>query len=347
MKPTVLVTGANGHIGASTVRSLLRRGYDVVPFVRQTSDLRSIERLGLDCRVGDVRDANSLLEAMRGCDVVIHHAAVYRLWARKPAEIIQPAVEGTRNVLDAARRNGVQRVVYTSSIVAVGYASSPDRLRTAGDWNDDARSPYFIAKTQSEREASRLSQEYGIPMVTLCPGVVLGPYDFGLTPSTREVLDFIHGRQPSFEGGTNYVHVADVGEVHAMAVTIGDPGGRYIVGGDNLHMRDVASLITRLTGVRPKHMSLTGWPAEMVGAALGLVARFSGISPPFTRELAQDAVGRYGYFDCSATNHAFGIVPRGAEEVLRDAIRWLLFTGRIRSELARRLSPDFSPDPEW
>jgi dihydroflavonol-4-reductase len=343
----VFVTGANGHIGSNTVRSLIRHGHEVVPFVRATSDLRSIEKLGLTYQFGDVRDYPSLLKAMQGCDAIIHHATVYRVWAKNPDDILQPALEGTRNLFKAAKESGVRRVVYTSSIVAVGYLRKLVGLRSEKDWNEDAKSPYAIAKTQSERDALRLSQEYDIPTIRLCPATVLGPYDYGITPSTKVILGLIDKSSTTYEGGSNYVHVQDVAEVHALAVEKGEPGGRYIVGGDNLHLKDVAGFIRQLTGVEANHFGLTGPAAEFLGAILGAVGKISGSEPMVTREIAQDFVGRYGYFDCSLTNQTFGINPRNAEETIKDTIRWLLFLGKFKPEIAERISSDFPADPDW
>ena len=131
--PRILVTGANGHIGANTVRSLLRRGYDVVPFVRTTSDVRGLEKLGLSYQYGDVMDYPSLVRAVDGCDAIIHHATMYRLWAKNPEDILQPAIVGTQNVFKAAQETQVRRLVYTSSVAAVGSLTKPVGVRTEAD----------------------------------------------------------------------------------------------------------------------------------------------------------------------------------------------------------------------
>jgi len=343
----VLVTGANGHIGANTVRSLLRHGYEVVPFVRSTSNLRGIEKLGLTCQYGDVMDYPSLVKVAQGCDAIIHHATVYRMWAKNPDDIIQPALVGTNNIFKAAKEAHVRRLIYTSSMVAVGYLPKPVGLRTEADWNEHTKSPYYIAKTQSEREALRLSEAYGIPTIRLCPTHVSGPYDYGITPSTKGILDFINKTGTTYEAGTNYVHVYDVGEVHALALEHGEPGGRYVVGGDNLHLKELAALITKLTGVKPGHLGITGPIAELFGAIIAFPSKITGSEPPFDAKVIHDVVGRYGYFDCSLTNQTFGITPRRAEEVVRDTIRWLLFLGKIKPEVAERVSSAFPPDPDW
>jgi len=343
----VLVTGANGHLGANTVRSLLQFGYEVVPFVRTTSNLRGIEKLGLPCRYGDVLDEVSLCEAAAGCDAIIHHATVYRLWARDTSEILQPALEGTKNIFKAARDNGVRRMVYTSSIAACGYSRDPSGLRNESDWNGAAKSPYNRAKTRSEQEAVRLSEAYGVPTIRLCPALVLGPYDYGMTPSTKIIRDFINRTGTTYEAGMNFVHVSDVAKAHALALEKGEPGERYIVGGDNVHLKDISSRITALTGVKPGHLGFKGPVAEAIGMLAGGAARLTGKEPPFTREIVQDLVGWYAYFDCGKAEKTFGFKPRGIEAVLTDTIRWLLFLGKLDARVAERTGPRFPPDPGW
>jgi dihydroflavonol-4-reductase len=343
----ILVTGANGHIGSHTTRSLLRRGYEVVPFVRPTADLRGIKKLGVTCQFGDVMDYASLLKAVQGCDVIIHHATVFRLWAKNREDIIQPAIEGTRNIFKIAREIGVRRMIYTSSMAAVGYLRNPDGRRTEADWNEQAQSPYFLAKTHSEREAFRLADEYQIPTIRLCPTQVNGPLDYRITPSTKQVLDLINKKVPTYVGGTNYVHVYDVGEAHALTVEQGEPGRRYIVCGDNLHMKELSALITKMTGVKPNHLGITGPIIEAVGALADLGSKFTGSEPPFDRSIVKDVVGWYGYYDCSASNQTFWITPLGAEEVVKDTIRWLLFLGKIKPGVAKRISGQFPPDSDW
>lgn len=343
----ILVTGANGHIGANTVRSLLSRGYEVVPFVRSTSDLRGIDNLGLTYHYGDVLNYASLLKAAEECDSIIHLATVYRLWAKNPDDILQTAVLGTQNIFKTARKLGIRRLVYTSSMVAVGLLRRPQGLRTAADWNENPKSPYFIAKTKSEREALRLSQEYAVPTIRLCPTQVIGPYDYRLTPTMKSILDFINKTATTYEAGGNYVHVHDVSEVHALALEHGEPGSRFIVGGDNIHLKELSAMITKLTGVKTGHLGLTGPIAEVLGAIVGFTSSITGSEPPYNREITQDIVGRYGYFDCTPVEKTFGIIPCGIEEVLKDTIRWLLFMGKIRPEVAERITPDFLPDPDW
>ena len=308
----VLVTGANGHLGANTVRRLLVRGHEAVPMVRQGSDLRGLDGLGLGYRYADILDAEAVMEAVQGCDVIVHSAAVYAVWAKDPDEIVKPSVEGTRNVYAAAQAAGVQRIVYTSSIAAVGYSDSPDKLRTAADWNEDARNPYYAAKVQGEREAMRLADATGIDTIRLCPAMVMGPWDYRITPSMGPLaLDLVNGKGVTWKGGVNLVHAYDAGEAHACAVDHGEPGARYIVCGENVDMLHVGELVEKWTGVRPRHLGASRGAGMALGSALEFAARCTGKEPLFTRSTAHEHAHRWAYFDCSETNRVLWISAKG------------------------------------
>lgn len=343
----VLLTGANGHIGSNTVRSLLRHGHEVVPFVRRNADLRGIENLGLKYRYGDIMDCESLTVAADGCDVIIHTATLVKTWAKNPDEIMQPALVGTRNVFTAAQQTGIRRLVYTSSVAAVGPVQSPNTLRTELDWHEDAQNTYSVAKLRSEHEALRLSETLAVPTIRLCPAYVLGPYDYRITPSTAFILGFINRTQRSWEGGWNIVDVRDVAEIHAAAVDCGEPGKRYVVGGANLHLIEVAQVVKRLTGITPKHFGGSRKLSLLIGYLLELGARVTGSQPAMSQSGAHDDIERYWYFDCTLTNRTFGLVPRGAEDTIKDCIRWLLHIGAIKASLPRHYSEKLAPDPEW
>ena len=344
----VLVTGANGHIGANTVRRLLAHGHDVTPMVRRGSDLRGLDGLGLTYRYADVLDAQSVLAAVQGCDVIVHSAAVYALWAKNPEEIVRPSVLGTRNVYAAARAAGVRRIVYTSSIAAVGFSDAPHKRRTSADWNDEAANPYYVAKVRGEQEAMRLADETGIDTIRLCPAAVLGPWDYRITPSMGPMLlDLINGNGVTYIGGNNVVHAFDVGEVHARAVTSGQAGGRYIVGGENIELIELGALVEKWTGVKPRHLGIGRTAGIAAGSMLDMVSKFTGKAPQFSRSLAEQHAHRWGYFDCAETNRVFGLTLKGADEAVYDAVRWLLFMGKIKRELPQEVVAKLPPDAEW
>lgn len=343
----VFVTGANGHIGSNTVRCLLARGHEVAPFVRQHADLQGIEKLGLNCLYGDVRDYEALLPAIQGCEAVIHLASIYQMWSMDAHRIEQTACVGTENVFQAASEAGIKRVVFVSSMAAVGYSRDPNGICTPVQWNQEPKTAYYRAKTESERLAVELSEAYRVPTIRICPTYVLGPYDYRLTPSTKSILDLINGRVTAWEGGSNYVHVGDVADALAKAVEMGEVGQRYIVGGDNLHMKELLSLLEEVTGVRPIYVGITGPLAEISGSILGMIGALVRKQPPYDRAIVQDMVGWYGYFDCSETNRVFSLQPQSADRVIRDTVRWLLYLGVIKTKVADRISEIYPPDPAW
>ncbi len=201
----VLVTGANGHVGANTVRSLLARGHEVMPVVRQNADVRSLAGLGLAYRYADVMDAEAVRAAAEGCDVIVHTAAVYRTWAKDPDDIVAPSIVGASNIYAAAAKAvGAKRVVYTSSVAAVGLSASPDQVRTP-HWNEDARNPYFVAKVRGGAGGDTPKRGTGIATIRLCPTYVLGPWDYRITPSTKSlVLGLIDGSGITWKGRRQY-----------------------------------------------------------------------------------------------------------------------------------------------
>lgn len=343
----VMVTGANGHLGSNTIRALLRKGYDVVPFVRPSADLRSLAGLELTYAYGDVLDGKSVVEAAAGCDAIIHSAGIFNYWGRRPDELIQTAEEGVANVMEAAKAHGTGRVVYTSSLYAMGLVSRPDQRLTEDDWNEDAHTGYALSKTRGERAAWRMAERYGVPVIALCPGGILGRLDYRLTPSNSWIRGMVNERIPVFNIGGNFVDVRDVAQAHVAAVEHGEPGRRYIISGSNLLMKDMARIVTGLTGARLFYLPLPRPAVLAFATVLEAVARLTGLAPLTTRAFVREAYGRYQFADGAAAEQAFGLRPRPAEEMIADTIRWLLHTKQIRTGKARELAARFLPDPTW
>jgi dihydroflavonol-4-reductase len=260
---------------------------------------------------------------------------------------VRPAMQGVQNIFPAAGRAGVSRLVYISSMAAIGYSRRPDELRTEACWDEDSHNPYHHSKTCSEQEAVRLSEECGVPTVRICPTFILGPYDFRLTPSSGWIQGFVNWTSPTWRGGLNFVDVRDVAQVCVDALETGKPGQRFIVGGDNLEIRKVGRFVKKLTGVTPFHLGVPTPLAFAGGALMDFASIFTHQPPLFSRDLVHDYYGRYGFFDCSLARRTFGLNPRPGEAVIRDCIRWLLFIGKIKPAVAKRLYESLPPDPEW
>ncbi|MDX1451774.1 MAG: NAD-dependent epimerase/dehydratase family protein [Oleiphilaceae bacterium] len=333
----VLVTGANGHIGANVVRELLAQQHSVRAFVRPNADLRGLEGLDIEMVNGDVMHAEDLKNAAPGCDAIIHLAAVYKTIADTPEEIVEPAVVGSRNVFDAAKAAGIKRIVYTSSIASIGFSNSATDMRTAEDWNDDAQNPYYVAKTQSEKVAQSLSREYDIEVIVLCPALVLGPHDYRVTPSNQLVMDWLNGKGQTYRGGLNMVDVRDVATAHVAALTRGKNQHRYIVGGDNMEVAEVGRLLKQLTGIKPMHLPFSRGMTLAVATVVEKFSRLIGIKPLFTRDLVYEVVERYAYYDCSATRNDLEMEFRPARDCLMASIKWLAEQGHFNARVMKKL----------
>lgn len=333
----VLVTGANGHIGANVCRELLQQGHEVRAFVRKTADMHGLQGLSIETAYGDVMDVSSLSAAAQGCDAIIHLAAVYKTIAKTPEEIVAPAVEGSKNVFAAAKQAGIKRIVYTSSIASIGFSDSPDHMRSGEDWNEDAQNPYYIAKTQSEKVAQQLSRDYNIELIVLCPALVLGAYDYRITPSNQLIRDLVNGKGQTYRGGMNLVDVRDVAAIHVAALTKGVNRKRYVVGGGNIEVKKVGAILTRFTGVKPMHLPTPRWFTLGMASMIEHSCKLFGAKPPLTRDLVYEVVERYGYYDNSDTIATFGIQPHTPEEALKASLEWLIQQGQIKPRVVQKI----------
>lgn len=343
----VLVTGSNGHLGANIVRALLNHKHDVVAFVRPTSDLRGLAGLPVTYQYGDVCDADSIQLAAEGCEIIIHSAGVFRFWVSNPQEILQTAIIGTSNIFQAAEKVGLRRVIYTSSTYAIGFSSDFNQPRTSDDWNDDPRTAYSRAKTQAEKAAWGLAAETGIPMISLCPAGLWGPYDYRITPAMRWIRDLVNGLSPVINTGGSFVDVRDAAEVHARAVEEGQPGCRYAIVGADLTMKGMSEIVTELTGVKHFRLDLAPPLMRSIAGLMEIAAKVTGGEPRSTRAFLDETLDKWLVVDGRETNQVFNMKPRGAEEMIRAAIRWLLFVGAIGKRRASELAERFPPDPSW
>lgn len=326
-----LVTGATGHIGSNLVRELLARGYSVRALVRVRSDLSGID--GLDVRKvhGDVLDPASLDAAMLDVDVVFHCAAVYVNWAPNDDEILRPAIEGTDNVLRAAARHGVRRVVMTSSCNAVGFSTAADQPRDEASWNDELHLPYVQAKVGQEKRAWQLAEQLGIELVTVLPTGVLGPHDHRITPTMAYARDAMAGKGPVLPGTANVIDVRDVAIGHVLAAERGRPGERYLLAGDNVSAETLQSTLEAITGRRPSLLGAPRWLLLAVAAAAEFFAGLRGVEPPLTRAMIRTAHGRHLVFDNNKAREELGFRPRPVQAVLEATHDWLVAIGQLEA----------------
>jgi dihydroflavonol-4-reductase len=333
-----LVTGANGHVGAALVRELLRRGVPVRALVRKNADVRSLEGLDVEKVHGDVLDADSLVPAAQGCEVVYHTAAVYTMWAKDPAEIVKPAVEGARNMFAAAGKAGVRRMVYTSSAAAVGTSDAPGVVRTEKDWNTDYKNPYYQAKTESERIAHQLAAEHGVPVVVVNPVMVLGPGDWRITPSTQNVRDLLTGAVPVFDGGYALVHVDDVAKGHVLAAEKGVPGERYLLTSVNLTVQEYADALRKRFG-HGSTRRIPLWALRGLASASTALSKLTGGKPMISKDTIDEVAGRWMVYDNTKARTQLGWDPQCLDPILTDTVRWLV----EREQLPPKLLADLAP----
>src|ERR1700730_1112065 len=244
------VTGATGFLGSHVARVLADNGADMRLLVRSSSNPRNIEGLSADRALGDLRDPASLEKAMAGCDVGFHVAADYRLWVRDPNEMYRSNVGGTLAVLEAARKNGVQRVVYTSSVATMGFTANghpadEDSPVALGDMIGHYKRSKFMAE-QGALEAGR----GGMHVVTVNPTTPVGEQDVKPTPTGRIIVDFLKRKFPAYvETGLNLVDVKECALGHVAALEKGKSGERYILGGEDLTLKQILDKLGEITGL--------------------------------------------------------------------------------------------------
>jgi dihydroflavonol-4-reductase len=244
------LTGATGFLGSHVARVLADQGADLRLLVRSSSNLKNLEGLKAETAIGDLRDSASLEKAMAGCDTVFHVAADYRLWVRDPREMYRSNVEGTRAILNAVRKNGVQRVVYTSSVATIGFTAhghpaDEDSPVGVGDMIGHYKRSKFMAE-QIAMEAGR----GGLHVVTVNPTTPVGEQDVKPTPTGRIVIDFLKRKFPAYvETGLNLVDATVCARGHVTALEKGKSGERYILGGENLTLKQILDKLGKITGL--------------------------------------------------------------------------------------------------
>ena len=322
------VTGATGFLGSHVARQLLSRGAQLRLLVRPTSRLDNIAELPAERVVGDLRDLESLKTGMSGCEFVFHVAADYRLWSRNGQELYDSNVEGTRNVLAAARDSGVRRVIYTSSVATMGFGNN-GRLTdektpvTLSNMIGDYKRSKFMAE-QLAIEAARGGQN----VVVVNPTTPIGERDIKPTPTGRIVVDFLRRKFPAYvETGLNLVDVVDCAQGHLLAMEKAVPGERYILGGENLTLKQILDKLAAITGLPSPKIKLPYAVAYATGVVDTLV---SGTIMKREPRVTLDSVrmGRKKMFITSAkAERELGWNPGPVDGALRRAVEWFQANG--------------------
>jgi dihydroflavonol-4-reductase len=327
----ILVTGGTGFVGAHVVRALLARGEDVRCLVRATSASANLDGLEVERVVGDLRDAPSLRAALRGVRVLYHCAADYRLYARDPRELYRSNVEGTRAILAAAAEEGVERVVYTSSVGALGLApgegvadeTTPVTLeRMIGHYKRSK----FLAEREAEAWAAR-----GLAVVIVNPSTPVGELDVKPTPTGQMIVDFLERRMPAYvRTGLNLVDVRDVAAGHLLAAERGRVGERYILGARNMTLREILEELADLTGLPAPRVRLPHWIPFVAAACDTGLARLRGRAPRVPLEGVRMA-RHHMWFDAAKAVRELGLPQSPVRDALARAVAWFREHGYVRS----------------
>jgi dihydroflavonol-4-reductase len=319
----VLVTGSTGFIGAAVTRSLLARGMDVRVLIRPTSDLGNLQGLGVEQWPGDLRDPASLRRALSGCRQLYHVAAHYALWAPDPQVFYDSNVSGTRNLMDAAGEVGIERIVYTSTIGAIGLpAEGGLGTETMPVTLLQMTGHYKRSKFMAEQEVLKLVRD-GLPVVIVNPSAPVGPRDIKPTPTGQIIVDFMKRRMKAYiDTGMNLVDVEDVAAGHLMAMERGRIGERYILGNKNLSLEEVFKILSHLTGIPAPRVRLPRVSILPLAYANQWLSDYVTHRPPRI-PLEGVRMAKYRmHYDCAKAIRELGLPQTPVESALENAVRW-------------------------
>ena len=308
----IFVTGATGFVGFHVAQELAAQGAKLRLLTRRTSRTRFLEEIDAEVCVGDLSEPETLRSAVAGCDAVVHVAADYRLWVRDPQTMYRANVDGTRELLRLAREAGVRRVGYTSSVATMGFRRdglivNEDTPVVLGDMVGHYKRSKFLAEQEALRAA-----ESGQEVMILNPTTPIGSHDSKPTPTGRIVVDFLLRRFPAYmDTGLNLVDVREVARAHAAALETGTPGRRYILGGENLTLKQILDKLAAMTGIPSPTVEIPYW----VAAA-------------------------YAFFEETITGRMLGREPRATlEEVKMGRKKMFASSARAQQELGFRVAP--------
>jgi len=334
---TTLVTGAAGFLGSHVARQLVARGDEVRVLLRASSTNRAIADLSLEYVTGDLRDPASLDRAMKSIKRVFHVAADYRLWARRSREIYDSNVGGTKNLLEAAKRAGVEQLIYTSTVATIAV----DRPQLPNEFTDarlqEMVGHYKRSKWMAEREVLNAAKG-GLPVIVAMPTTPVGPWDWKPTPTGKIILDFLNGKMPGYvETGLNFVGVEECAAGHLLIAEKGKLGERYLLGGENLTLKAMLDMLAKITGLRAPALKIPHGLALGVAYANTVFSRLLGREPGIPIEGVK--IARHMMFvDCSRAKRELGFQAGPVAAALERAVRWYEANGYIAKGRARRMA---------
>lgn len=321
------VTGGTGFIGSHVIEHLVSRGWRVNALSRSLRLPPFLNFPNTNWIAGDILNRNILRKAMDGCDAVFHVAADYRLWAKNQKEIYRNNVDGTRNVLSVARNMKIPKVVYTSSVGALGLRSdgTPADENTPVSFNDMV-GHYKRSKFLAERITEEFAKT-GLNVVIVNPSTPVGPRDHKPTPTGRIIVDFINGHMPAYvDTGLNFVHVHDVAEGHLLAWENGRVGEKYILGHENLMLKDFLQLLAGVTGFSSPRMRIPFFLAFMIAYLCETASRVTGSPPAVPLEGVQMS-RHYMFFSSNKAIAELGLPQTSVRRAVEEAVAWYVSNG--------------------
>src|ERR1700730_14334249 len=332
----ILVTGASGFLGAAIANSARAAGYPVRVLVRASSPRTNIHRRD-QVVVGDLRDRASITAALGGVRYLVHAAADYRLWSPSPDDILRNNVDGTRTLMEEALRAGVERIVYTSSVATIGLRKGEPADETRPLAADKAGGAYKKSKVMAECLVDDMIMRAGLPAVIVNPSTPIGPRDVKPTPTGRIIVEAARGRMPGFvDTGLNLVHVDDAAAGHLAALHRGRIGERYILGGENVHLRTMLADIAKMVGRQPPRLRIPISAVYPIALGAELWSHVNGREPFVTCDGLRMARNHMFFHDAKARRD-LAYVSRPYQEAIADAIAWFhdaryLDDGRVVSQ---------------
>jgi dihydroflavonol-4-reductase len=332
-----LVTGATGFVGSHVAGRVLSAGQSLRVLARPGSDVRALRGLDAERVEGDLRDVNSLERALQGVNRVFHVAADYRLWSRNPAEIYESNVIGTRNLLDTAKRAGVEQFIYTSTVatIAVDRPSLPNESTESK--LDEMVGHYKRSKWLAEKEALKAAQD-GLPVVIVMPTTPVGPGDWKPTPTGKLIVDFLNGKMPGYvETGLNFAGVEDVAAGHLLAAERGKSGERYLLGAENLSLKQMLDILAHFTGLPAPWLKIPHAVALGYAYTENIFSRMLGREPQIPVEGVK--IARHNMFvDVSKARRELGYAPGPVAAAFERAVRWYEENGYVRTGVRRAVA---------
>jgi dihydroflavonol-4-reductase len=323
----VLVTGATGCIGSNLVVELLNRGYNVRAFHRPTSNTITLAGVDVEHAVGDVRDANSVRTAIKGCDTVFHTAGLVSFWRKKRAEQFAINVEGTRNVVDACLELGVEKLVHTSSIAALGYRTDGQLIDESTEYNWGPNISYRYTKHLSEIEVLK-GVERGLKATIVNPSIAIGPRDVHIHGGGL-IVNVKRGWVPAYiDGGINIVSVHDVVNGHIAAALQGKHGEKYILGGINVTYREMLERAAQVVGGRAPRHRVPMWLGLGLARASEIVANLTTTSPWLPIDMIVGA-NRLNWYSSEKAKRELGYQSTSVNDAMREAYDWYQQQGML------------------